>query len=57
MGTLEKFDPSTAAQSWMNEKKRTPLPVSKSKHQEWFVGVFESAENKEKSYQNTKIQF
>lgn len=56
MGPLEQFDPTTAVQHWMDKKKRIPRPNSKSKKQEWFVGIFEDAENSRKN-QKTKIVF
>lgn len=43
MGVLSQFDPSSAAQYWLNEKDRKPKVGSKSRTQEWFRGVFEEA--------------
>lgn len=56
MVPLEEFDPTSAVQHWMDKKKRIPRPTSKSKKQEWFVGVFEDAENSRKN-KKTKIMF
>lgn len=57
MGPLEKFDPSSTANFWLQKNKRKPQSQLKSRKQDWFNGVFEEAENKEKNPSNVIIEF
>lgn len=44
MPTVEKFDPTPAVHHWMDQKNRRPIQGSKTRQQEWFLGVFDEAE-------------
>lgn len=59
MSTLDEFDPSTAANQWINQKRRRPQSNTDStvKDQEWFSGVFSGVKKRKKRDENAKIKF
>lgn len=57
MGTLEKFDPTAAVNNWMAKKNRRPKSNVKARHQAWFNGVFEDANNVEEKPYKPIIKF
>ncbi len=56
MCTLMEFDPTVAAEKWLNEKERRPRIGAKATQQEWFKGVFPEAENYQR-HSLRKIKF
>lgn len=56
MCTLTEFDPTVAANYWMNQKERKPKRGTKSTQQEWYKGIFPEAESY-KRINSTKIKF
>jgi hypothetical protein len=51
-----EFNPTAAAEKWLNEKERKPRVGTKSTQQEWFKGVFSEAENYQR-HSSRKIEF
>lgn len=46
MPALENFDPLPAINHWFSLRDRRPRQNDKAKEQEWFLGVFDEAENR-----------
>jgi hypothetical protein len=43
---IENFDPLPAINHWFSLRSRHPRQNDKAKEQEWFLGVFDEAENR-----------
>ncbi|XP_037049072.1 uncharacterized protein LOC119083454 [Bradysia coprophila] len=56
MCTLIEFDPTPAAEYWLNQKDRKPRYGTKSTQQEWYSGVFPEAKHYDRP-NSRKIQF
>lgn len=57
MTTLDKFDPTDAANHWMSQKNRKPSETETRKQQEYFKGVFSEADQQKHSRKNKIVSF
>lgn len=53
---LIEFNPTTAAEYWLNQKDRKPRHGTKSTEQEWFKVVFPDARDQQR-HASRKIEF
>ncbi len=57
MGCLEDFNPAPAVQYWLNDKIRRPSASTMNHTQEWFRGVFNAADDKERITNKRVVKF
>lgn len=57
MGSLEKFDPTSAVEYWMKKHARRPKSSDTRKEREWFYGVFDDSDSGRKRKVVSSVKF